>query len=171
MTDVDPTVADGTDPVEDAPKVELTREQLEKELAKVRREAASNRVEKNAQKALVDELQKYRDSEKTELELLKERAERAEAVAKEVGREKAARDAAKKAGLDPDLFDLLKGDTDEELEQHAAALKERLGATPKAGNDLLGGSRGAPVKANSSNNEQFRTWFSNGGKEVETSIR
>lgn len=137
----------------------LTKEQLVKELAKTRREAASNRVAKNELANTVSELQKYKDAEKTQLELLTERAERAELAAAEVLREKAARDAAKSAGLDPDLSDLLKGNTPEELAAHAAELKTRLGAASAGSVDLLGGNRGAPVKAQPSANDQFRSWF------------
>lgn len=138
----------------------LTHEQALAELAKVRREAAGRRVSEKQLKADMAELQKYRDAEKTELERLTERAEKAERIAAEHAREKTARAAAKNAGLDPDLWDVLRGSTEEELAASAENLAQRVGTKEAEKVDPLAGFRGGPVRpAHESNNEAFRALF------------
>jgi len=138
----------------------LTLEQALAELSKVRREAAKHRTEKQAQKAVVEELQKYKDAEKTELEKAVERAQRAEQELTSVRREKAARDAAKAAGLDSELADLVQGETEEELAASAKALAERLGtAKPNLGNFNAGSK--TPIKAQENASEAFANFLKN----------
>jgi predicted nucleic acid-binding Zn-ribbon protein len=136
----------------------LTHEQALAELSKVRREAAKHRTEKQATKAALDELQKYKDAEKTELELLKERAEKAESAAAEATRERAARAAAKAAGLDAEWADLVRGNTEDELRASAEALAERLGNAAPATTAFNTGNR-APVRAPESASAAFRAMF------------
>lgn len=135
----------------------LTHEQALAELAKVRREAAAKRVENNQLKAAQEELQKYKDAEKTELERLTERATKAEERAQQLLRDKTARAAAKAAGLDPDLADFLKGSTEEELKASAEALAAKTKGNTSS--DFIPGTRGGPVKAQPSASEQFRNIF------------
>lgn len=138
----------------------LTAEQLRAELTKARREAAGRRVNENQLKKDMEDLQKYRDAEKTELELLKERAEKAEAAIAQSARENAARAAAKAAGLDPDLAEFLRGSTDEELKASAEALAERVGSKTDDAARLFAGSRGEPVRpVHDGNAEAFRKLF------------
>jgi predicted nuclease with TOPRIM domain len=140
----------------------LTHEQALKELAKVRREAAKHRTEKQQLKATADELQKYKDAEKTELEKVQERAQRAETEAAELRREKAARAAAKTAGLGSEWVDLVRGDTEEELLASAEALAERVGKAKvdeiPAGFNSAGGKA---VKAPESASQAFRDFLKN----------
>lgn len=139
---------------------ELTADQLRTELTKVRREAAAKRVENNALKATQAELQKYKDAEKSELELLTERATRAEAQAQSLAHEKLVLSIAKEAGLDADLADFLKGSDEESLRASATALAAKLGSKEPARTDLFAGSRGEPVRAQTDNAASaFRNLF------------
>lgn len=138
----------------------LSHEQALAELAKVRREAAGRRLKTKEIEAQLAELQKYKDAEKTELELAIERASKAEEVASKLTREKTAEKAAKDAGLDPALAEFLKGNTEEELLESAKALAARVGVKQDSAPDLFAGGRGGPVRAgNNSNAEAFRQLF------------
>lgn len=136
----------------------MSEAELRAELAKVRREAAAKRVENNALKATQAELQKYKDAEKTELERLTERATKAEEQANALAREKAARAAAKAAGLDPELAEFLKGSTVEELQASAEALAAKTKTNTAV--DFVPGKRGGPVSAPESASAAFRKLFS-----------
>lgn len=138
---------------------ELTVDQLRAELTKVRREAAAKRVDNNQLKETLAELQKYKDAEKSEFELLKERAEKAEAFVSTTKREKAAVAAAKAAGLDPELAEFLKGSNEEELMASAEALAARVAAKTPQTPDLFAGKRGEPVRAETSPSDAFRAIF------------
>lgn len=135
----------------------MSEADLRAELTRVRREAAAKRVENNQLKAAQAELQKYKDAEKTELERLAERAQKAEEQASALVREKTARAAAKAAGLDPDLAEFLKGSTPEELKASAEALAAKTKANSAV--DFIAGKRGAAVTAPTSAGEQFRNLF------------
>lgn len=143
----------------EAPAEELTPDQLRAALTKARREAAAKRVENKTLKAAADELQVIKDSQKTEYEKLVERAERAEAEANAARHERLARSVAKEAGLDPDLAEFLKGSTEDELRASAEKLKSKAGSPKPAAPDLLGGSRGTPVRAGNDNAAAFRNMF------------
>lgn len=137
----------------------LTPEQALALVPKLRREAAKHRTEKQAAKALAEELQKYKDAEKTELEKLTERAQRAEQELTQARREKAARDAAKAAGLDSDLADLVQGDTEEEMLASAKKLAERLDSKKPNVSNFNSGNRN-PVKPPESASQAFRDFLS-----------
>lgn len=137
----------------------LTHEQALAELAKVRREAAKHRTEKQTHKAALEELQKYKDAEKTELERVTERAQKAEQELAEVKREKAARAAAKAAGLDSDLADLVQGVTEEEMLASAKTLAERLESKNKPNLGNFNSGSGKPVKAPESASQAFRDFL------------
>lgn len=144
----------------------LTREQAIAELAKVRREAAKHRTEKQAAKAIAEELQRYKDAEKTELEKVTERAQRAEEELAKHARERAARDAVKAAGLDSEWADLVRGDTEEELLASAKALAERVGtgAGPQPNLSAFNAAGGKPVKPAENASESFRNFLINASK-------
>lgn len=150
------------DAVEDEVTSGLTHEQALAELAKVRREAAKHRVEKQSHKAALEELQRYKDAEKTETERALERAQRAEQELAGLRREKAVRDAAKTAGLDSEWVDDVRGDTEEEILASAYALAERLGKYKSdqvpAGFNSAGGT---PVRASESASDAFRNMLLN----------
>ena len=143
--------------VDDTAVVAMSESDLRAELSRVRREAAARRVENNELKAAQAELQKYKDAEKTELERLTERATKAEEQANALLRDKAARAAAKAAGLDADLAEFLKGSTAEELKASAEALAAKTKANSAV--DFIAGKRGAAVSAPTSAGEQFRNLF------------
>lgn len=138
----------------------LSHEQALAELARVRREAAARRVSEKQIKADLEERQARRDAEKTELERIAERAAKAEGELTKLQKERAARAAAKEAGLNPDLADLLKGETEEELLVSAKALAERMPAPKASTPDLFPGTRGAAVGSTpKSTAEAFRELF------------
>lgn len=137
----------------------LTPEQALALVPKLRREAAKHRTEKQEAKALAAELQKYKDAEKTELERVAERAEKAERELNELRREKLARAAAKTAGLDSEWVDLVQGNTEEELLESAKALAERVGK--KDTSAPFNSSGGQPVRAPENANAAFRNFLLN----------
>lgn len=139
-----------------APEATLSGADLLAELAKVRAEAAARRVENRELKAAQEELQKYKDAEKTELERVTERAAQAESQLQSLKVEKLARAAATAAGLDPDLAEFLRGTTEEELAASAEALASKTKSTAP---DLGPGSRGGPVRTEKSAADTFRSLF------------
>lgn len=161
MPENEDTTTEDFDAAETESTSGLTHEQALKELSKVRREAAKHRTEKQATKASLEELQRYKDAEKTELEKVTEKATAAEAELTELRREKAARAAAKTAGLDSEWVDLVKGSTEDELLASAKELAERLGKT-KAAPAGFNSAGGKPVKADNDNSsEAFRNFLLN----------
>lgn len=148
------------DAVEDASNEGLTPEQALALVPKLRREAAKHRTEKQAAKALAEELQRYKDAEKTELEKVAERAANAERELSELRREKLARAAAKTAGLDSEWVDLVQGNTEEELLESALALAERVGKKA-AQTAPFNSAGGTPVKAPENANQAFRNFLLN----------
>lgn len=139
-----------------APETNLSGADLLAELAKVRAEAAARRVENRELKAAQEELQKYKDAEKSELERVTERAAQAESQLQSLKVEKLARAAAKAAGLDPDLAEFLRGTTEEELAASAEALANKTKSiTP----DLGQGPRGGPVRTEKTAADAFRSLF------------
>lgn len=139
-----------------APEANLSGPDLLAELAKVRAEAAARRVENRELKAAQEELQKYKDAEKTELERVTERAAQAESRLQSLTVEKLAREAAVAAGLAPELAEFLKGTTEEELAASAEALANKTKSTAP---DLGPGTRGAPVRAEKTAADAFRSLF------------
>lgn len=139
----DPTNTDDGAPIEEEPNDLNTVEGLKAELAKVRREAAARRVANKDKDKELEEFQKWKESQKSELEKALDRAKAAEAKAAKADKEKLQRRVAKEAGLDPDLADRLIGDTEDELLEDAKALaaKYRVSGT----NLTAAGRRGQPV--------------------------
>lgn len=134
----------------------LTASELLAELAKVRKEAAARRVENRELKATQEELQKYKDAEKTELERLTERANKAEESLAILSQASLKRDVALAAGLEPELADYLKGSTKEELESSAEILASKIKNNTT---DLGGGRRGEPIRVQQTAAEAFRSLF------------
>jgi len=153
LPQVEETVADsisGAEQVDETPvepKVKLTYEELEAEVAKTRREAARNRIGKNEER---EKAEKYDELMKAQMsELDREKAEKAEIRAElaKLHLEKAQDRVAKKAGLDPDLADRIKGNTEAEMLADAKALAAKAPAKAAAptARELRPGVQGTPV--------------------------
>lgn len=121
----------------------LTLEAAIAELAKVRREAAKHRTDKQKIKKDLEEFQAWKDSQKSELERAKDEVAEARKEANELRRSQSQLKAAKKAGLDLDLADRIRGDDEAEMLEDAKLLASK--SRPATGYDLGAGERGSPV--------------------------
>jgi len=160
-------MSDGQDPNlnDDGTQVEtdttdttnLTVEELKAELAKVRREAASRRVANKEKEKELEEFQKWKDSQKSELEKALERAKAAEEKAAKADLEKLQRKVAKDAGLDPELADRLIGDSEEELLADAKALAAKY--KPSGAGATFAGRRGSAVTTGKTTSSTFNDFI------------
>lgn len=131
----------------------LTYDQMEKELQKVRQEAASRRVALREQEEAAKKWAEYEESQKTELQKLQDAvAERDKRLADkelEVTRAK----IAKEFNVADDDLDLLTGD-EESMKRLAAKLGGKQGdkQTPV---DLMAGNRGTSVGGNTPTGNSF----------------
>lgn len=134
---------------------ELTREELLAELARVRTEAGGRRVAGKEKDALLATIRAENEALKrekmTESQKLQADNEALRNENKVLAREKLQRAVAKATKLDPDLADLLTGESEEEMTKVAKKLVARVGEF-KAGdaptaNSMLAGKRGKPVES------------------------
>jgi hypothetical protein len=128
----------------------LPVEELVNHILELRQENAKHRTEKSAVSKELEEFTKWKDSQKSELEKLQE--ENA-TLKKDLGttkKEKAQAKVGKAAGLDPDLYEFIKGSSDDEMLASAQKLAEKYPATggkatPSNVASLLAGNRGVPL--------------------------
>lgn len=152
---------DPNEEVEEAQVAEtkLSYEDLAAEVSRLRRENASKRVKA---KDLDDKLKKYSEWEKSQMsELERAKAEKAdvERQLRELTNERLQATAAKKAKLDPDLADRIKGETEEEMLEDARRLAKRYPATASSADTMFAGTRGRPVGDGKEESES--DWFRN----------
>lgn len=125
----------------------LSVEQLKEELSKVRREAASRRIENRDLKEKADKWSQYEESQKTEMQKLQDALAQREQELSGLKLERTKVAIAREVGLDADDAELLSGTDEAKLREQAEKLKARL--QPKQDKqppaDLLAGKRGAPV--------------------------
>lgn len=123
-------------------KSRLTK--AEAELSKVRKEAAARRVAK-------------REIEQTSEEKIAGLQRQLE----EMRLEKLRGRIAKEAGLDSDLADRIRGESEDEMLEDAKNLAKKYRAKPAV--DVYAGRRGAPVDGNASKspNQTFNDWVRN----------
>ena len=152
-------------PDQDRPK--LSYEELEAELSKVRREAASKRVANKEKEAELEAFRAWKESQMTELERATKRAAELEAE-RDAARIEAARDVAKaKFGLDDEDLEFIHGKTREEILTAAEKYASRIGKRekedskeepkPSGAANLFPGVRGNPVGSSRSDiNEYLR---------------
>lgn len=147
---------------------ELTREDLLKVVADLRKENAGSRVRNKTEREEItrklNEHDEWKKSQLSEVDRLKAEKDDAVKLATDLLREKRQATAAKKAGLDPDLADRISGDSDEEMLADAKKLAAKLptkGTAPDA-NSMFAGQRGAAVGSGKDANEAdwFRKMFS-----------
>ena len=144
---------------------ELTREELLAEVSKLRKESAGRRVAKKEVDAKLKEYEEWKLSQLSEVDRAKAETAKAEETVRVLLMEKAQRNAAKKAGLDPDYADRLRGETEEEMVADAKALVAKgFGTkTSSTASNGLAGKRGKPVGAGAEQTESdwFRKQFLN----------
>lgn len=154
-------VEDGSVELQDD-STKLTYDELAAEVARLRRENANKRVRNKDLDAKLKEHDDWKKSQLSDVE--RANAEKAE-VEKELvllRNEKLQATAAKKAKLDPDLADRIKGDTEEEMLEDARRLAKRYPASASANADtMFAGTRGNPVghDKDESENDWFRNQF------------
>jgi len=144
-------------PITDAPVTEtpepevssLSEAQLREELARVRRESASRRVELRDIKTKADEWDKHQQSLLTEQQKLEQRAVAAETRASALEAERLKSKVLKDAKLDEEFAEFITATDAEGMKAQATKLAERFGkpgeSTTSPALDLLAGKRGQPV--------------------------
>lgn len=129
---------------------QLSQEELVEYVKTLRKENASHRTEKQAKAKELEEFRTWKDSQKTELQKVQERAESLEAERLSLLRT----NAALAFGLDEDVAEFVKGDTEDEIKASAQKLAEKFGANQEAlaqvagktgVTDVFAGNRGVPV--------------------------
>lgn len=128
-------------------EVEMSVDELKAELAKTRREAAKRRVSKNEVEQKLAEYEEWKKSQMSEVDRLKAEKAETEEELRKFRVEKLQVAAAKKAGLDPDLADRIKGNTESEMLADAKVLAAKApvkGVSPTA-RELRAGVQGNPV--------------------------
>jgi hypothetical protein len=136
---------------------QLSLEDLQKELAKVRREAAGYRVKAKENEQAKSELDKIRESQMSDLEKAQARIKALEEENTKTSRQAALDVAKAKYGFDDDDLEFISGDTPEAIAAAAEKLAKRLGSknegeSASGGNasgnpNLFPGVRGKPVGA------------------------
>lgn len=135
--------------------------EYETEIKQLRREAAKHRVQKQEKEAELEEFRSWKESQKTELQRAAERAERAEKELNGLRMERLRLAVAKETGLDSDLADRIRGESEEEMLEDAKALAKKYSSKPSV--DVYAGRRGVPVGAAASEdpNRAFNDWVRN----------
>lgn len=138
-------------------KPQLSYEELQAELAKVRREAAGKRVKNNELESELEAFRKWKESQMTEVEKAQSRL-----AALESERVADYREIAQtKFGLDAEDMEFIHGSTKEEILASAEKYSARVGKrdTQESGGNpnLFPGTRGTPVGSRAADpNEHLR---------------
>src|SRR5262245_28523943 len=93
----------------------LGEDDLRKEIKKLRRESAKHRTKNAAKDAELEEFRVWKDSQLTELEKAQKRAGELQSELSKFQLKDNQEKAAKKAGLDPELSDRVRGDSFEDM--------------------------------------------------------
>lgn len=112
----------------------------------LRKENAKHRTDKQAVKSELDEYKAWKDSQKTELQKAQERAAELEKELTSSKRASKQITAAKKAGLDLDLADRIRGESDDEMLEDAKSLALLFGAEKDGGKGSNRGVAGTSGK-------------------------
>lgn len=151
-------------------KIEDLPAEAQKIIRELRKENAKHRTDKQAVKSELDEYKAWKDSQKTELQKAQERAAELE---KELNTSKVASRqiaAAKKAGLDLDLADRIRGESDDEMLEDAKSLAQLFGAEKDGGKGSARGVAGTSGKGavgtgkTSNSGSWFDEFMRTGGK-------
>lgn len=136
-----------------------------KEIQKLRREAAGRRVKNKELEEAAHKWQEHLDSQKTELEKLTERANAAEKEAADMRAEALRAKILAEFSIDPDLSDLLVGETEDELKAKAKKLSELKGKSSGKRPDFFAGQRGQAVAPAA---DDLNSWFKQLWKDVDS---
>lgn len=137
---------------DDTTESNLTLEDALKELAKVRKEAASKRVQNRDLEEKARKFEEWEQSQMTELEKAQARIAELETGTKTQQKQAALEVAQAKYGFDDEDLEFLRGDTPEQIKESAAKLAKKLKkdvgeekppGTPNP--NLFPGTRGTPV--------------------------
>lgn len=127
----------------------LSEAQLREELARVRRESASRRVELRDIKTKADEWDRHQASLLTEQQKLEQRAAAAEARAAQLENDRLKSTVLRDAKLDEEFAEFITATDEAGMKAQATKLAEKFGkpgeATSSPALDLLAGKRGNPV--------------------------
>lgn len=121
---------------------EMTVEDYKKALEKANREAARYRTERNDLRPLADKARQQEESQKTEEQKAAERIAELERKNQDLILGQKRVDAASKAGVSPGL---VRGSSEEEINEHAEALKAEIDAAVKKALEDAGVAGPAPV--------------------------
>lgn len=163
----DNTVIEGQEPEGNAEefKVDDLPDEAQKLIRQLRRENAKHRTEKQAAKAELDEYNTWKDSQKSELQKAADRAEKAEKELAKARTESRQITAAKKAGLDLDLAERVRGESDEEMLEDAKALALLFHGEKKdsktTARDFSGGTAGKGAVTQKGTADEGKAWFDN----------
>lgn len=127
------TTGTTTDTVEEEKELGPAGEKALEAFKKRAREAEAALKERD------EKIKDFEDRDKTEQEKLAEQAAEAKAEADRLSAENARIKAGLEAGLDPDLFDRIVGDTPEAMVEDARSLAAKM--KPKQTEDFDGGAR------------------------------
>lgn len=168
----DSTVVEGQEPEgnTDEFKVDDLPPEAQKMIRDLRKENAKHRTEKQAVKDELAEYNAWKDSQKTELQKAADRATKAEKELADARLEKRQITAAKKAGLDLDLAERVRGESDEAMLEDAKALALLFHGEKKnsktTARDFSGGTAGKGPVTQKGNSDAGQVWFdqwANGG--------
>lgn len=126
-----------------------TSDDYEKEIKKLRKEAASRRMANKELDAELAEFKKWKDSQRTELEREKAKSEELALEIAKLKKEKLMVDIAEEFDLDPELIDFIDGADEKEMRRKAEKLAEKglLKAAKDSDSLRAGAGRGTPVNS------------------------
>lgn len=153
------TATEENDEVEEqAPEVEdLSVEDLKRELAKTRREAAAKRVKNKAQEAELKEFKEWQDARKSELEKAQEELATLRQAKADSDYAELQKTVAKKAKLAVEFADRVRGNSADEMLEDAKALAEAL--KRKGAGIINRGSSGKPVGNDAPKGNTGENWM------------
>ena len=157
-TDLDDSLEEVELPVEE----ELSVEDLKKELARTRKEAAGRRVQNKDVQAQLDELKALKERDMTELQKSQARLAELEALEAQRSRNDMQRKVARAVGLSMDLADRIHGDSEADMLEDAKAFLAR--ANKLAGKQQITnrGTTGSPVGQEAPAKDWLREAFEQG---------
>lgn len=132
----------------------MTPEELKAHIKELRKENASHRTAKQAKAKELEEFQKWKDSQKSELDRTKEEAE---SLRKE-NYSLLKTSIALGAGLSLDDVEFINGETPDDMKASAEKLASRLktdGGKPSTTTNVFAGTRGAPINEGPKDTKQL----------------
>ena len=127
-----PAAPEGSTPPAEQAKPVRTPEEYEAELAKVRREAAANRVRVRELEPIAKKAQEAEEAEKSEVQKANERAQAAEKAYEDERNLNHRLNLAVQYHIDPEDIDFIGSGTPEEMEDRAKRFAAKTAAAAKA---------------------------------------